>query len=791
MKEAVETSGVSDQNVGNVGILERIVGAITNMFDKVKEAASNVTGVPELTRFIGALGEFMTGLLSIVSTIIEALGKAMKGDFSGLSDPAVWVTGILGAVVAIFDFIHTKHLSGIESGESFARKFLELAGGLMLLSLAVATLTAIDQDKMWPAVGAIAVLGAVMGAVVALLNKLNETKNVTKNAGLTGTQQIVNNLVNQIGKIGMVATAMALLPGIIKTIGEVKKDLNGADIGKDVLDIMLGLSALISSMSLVFAITQKLTGGTGLSIAMTVKTITALLAGIGVLLVAFTAGGWLMGLLGSENVKETAKKIDDLAEVLRSIGGAIGGFFGSLFGGGTSSQKADETVKTMDKLAEASKIFDSEKVSGISRMMTLVENLTKRSESIDPSKLDGFALAMGKLGAGIAEYARFLAGDSYMATLSDLKDPESETYKRLLAFNELGIKMGELFKVYGEAYVGLAVDRIEWLAKDENITRVVESLNKITSSLGDLNDPDTGIQFDGVTIVEKLYDAIQNGLIDPKLKKFDATTVVDNILEAINLGEDSIALAVHNMVQAGINASGKGENGQDYSGAIEVINALNNAGGTEGITASYSAIEEQLFGEGGLLSSFTSLEEQIPSVESVFKDKGWMDFKDADGNKVDVVGEIQNQLEGLSTTINETPITVTITPVFDMRNLTPEKLQEALNNRFTNNPLLARLSEDNPTTKLDFASLKTELGMDEIKNKLAMLYEAVVLAGNNNIIAINGLRTNVDGVASAVAGMKLVLDTGVLVGQITPLVDLSLGQRSRIYDRTGVIFTHP
>ena len=402
IRDAVKASGDANQNVS---IFERIIGAITNLFDKVKEAASNITGLPELSKFMESLGTFMTGVLTIITKILDALGKTMKGDFSGLLDPAVLVTGILAVLTTIFDFFHTKHLSNIELGESFARKFLELAGGLMLLATAVATLSAIDQSKMWPAVGAIAALGTVIGVVVGLLTKLNQTKNQTANAGLTGGQQIINNLVNQIGKIGMVATAMSLLPGVIKTIGDVKKDLDGTDIGKDVLDIMLGLSALIASTSLIFAITQKLTGNSGLDIVATAKTTVALMSALGLLLAGFTAAGGLLDLFGKDAGADIARKIDNLATVLRSIGGAIGGFFGSLFGGGTTTQKADETKRTMESLAEASEIFDSEKVSGISRMMTLIENLTKRSESIDPSKLDGFAEAMGKLGAAGRLYA--------------------------------------------------------------------------------------------------------------------------------------------------------------------------------------------------------------------------------------------------------------------------------------------------------------------------------------------------------------------------------------------------
>ena len=75
------------------------------------------------------------------------------------------------------------------------------------------------------------------------------------------------------------------------------------------------------------------------------------------------------------------------------------------------------------------------------------------------------------------------------------------------------------------------------------MSKLVADLNKIMSGLTNLNDPDSGINFDGLAIVQKLYSAIQEGLIDPKLPKFDATPIVDGILEALGLGNSAIALA--------------------------------------------------------------------------------------------------------------------------------------------------------------------------------------------------------------------------------------------------------
>lgn len=783
----------TEQTVGPVqkavGFFERVIGAIGEFFEKVKGVVAEFTGTSGITEFLTAAGDFFKGVFHQFSIILQSFGDI----FNGKGDFTDW-TNIIGIVlpiiiVKIADLFNNKYLSKIDNGQNFAQKFMEIAGGLLMMAGAVALLTTIDSGKMWSAVGAIAVLGTIVGVITGIIAKMKA--NEFHDAEVTSTERIVNNLISTIGKVGMVFVVLKMLPSIIETVGKVKQQLGGASIGEDMLNIMLSISALIASTSLIFAIVQKITGQ-GLDITATAKTVGAILVGIGLLIAGFTAAGGLLSLFGDKAPQDVAKMIDGFAMVLSSIGGAIGGFFSALFGGGTSTQKANETARTLETLAESSKIFDNEKVSGITRMMSLIKMLTEQSESIDPKKLDGFAEAMGKLGAGIYEYVRFIKGDDYMQAFADLSDPSSDIYKRLLAFNQLGINLGELLAPFGSDgfHVDMALERISALAEEGNLEKLVADLNKIMSGLTNLNDPDSGINFDGLAIVQKLYSAIQEGLIDPKLPKFDATPIVDGILEALGLGNSAIALAVHNMVQEGLNLSGSDEeNGGglfSLDGAVQGIKDLFGDTENAGKLFNMDALKEQFYGKdgkGGILGEINGLGDKIPSMASMFEGKGWMDFKDEDGKDIDLLGEIQNHLSTLGTTLSTMdPLTVKITPVFDWTNLTPEAIQAELDNR----PLTVLGGTETKQLSIDFTGLDTALDMQALRTGLDNIRSAVIVYGNNTATAVSNLAGHMDGIANEVARLKLYLDTGALVGGITPYIDKELNKRSLTSERTGV-----
>ena len=198
-----------------------------------------------------------------------------------------------------------------------------------------------------------------------------------------------------------------------------------------------------------------------------------------------------------------------------------------------------------------------------------------------------------------------------------------------------------------------------------------------------------------------------------------------------------------------------------------------------------SGFETQLFGEdgnSGLLGYFNEFETKMPDFETMFKDK--FDFKDAEGNDLNILGEVQTQIDTLSTTLNNMdPLKVTITPVFDMTNFTPEALQTQLDNM----PIQFTQGTTPNHMTIEFKGLGEELNIAEVINKLEQIRSGVVVWGLQNVTATNRLGVDIDGVANEISRMKLYLDTGALVGGILPMIDAGLYKRSVTASRTGTV----
>jgi hypothetical protein len=681
--------------------------------------------------------------------------------------------------------------------------------GILAVSSAIALLSTIDPGKLWGAVGAVSVIGLVLTALVAAVAK--NTKNQQGLAAINQKTEIWTKVIGAIEKIGMGAVAMALLPNIVKTFGEVKKEVPDLE-GGEIFEILTGLAIFVSGVSLTLAGVTKLVGKNGISPLAAIKSALAVVGTMAVVITGFgviiSLIGGLSNLIGGGTPDEVVKIINDGAAVIAAVGGAIGGFFSALFGGGTPEQKAQAARKQMEELAEAAEVFDTEKISGISRMMSLIQSLSKQGESIDPKKLDGFSEAMGKLGAGIYEYIRFLEGEEHMKALASLSDPTSEIYTRLMAFQELGIKLSELFAGWGSSawLMDTAFSRLKSLADEkdpESIHQLIEYLNKIMTGLGDLNQPDTGIQFDGITIVTKLYNAIQDGLMNPKLPKFDATPIVDSIVTAIGLGESTIALAVHNMVQAGMTASDKAGGSSGYNLDMEdALGLMTGEGsGLNGINDLTTKYQEMLYGTGGtadkpaedsLLGMFSGLNDQMNGIE--FPDMGAklkdaFSFKDAEtGETMDLSTEFREMLSSFQEELNNAPaFEIKIVPTFDMRNLNKEYIQTMLGDYPLGIQLGGGASFDIPKMlPMDFSGLSSELDMDGIRGQITNVASAVDLSRQQTVAAINEMGVRISNLSSSILRLKLYLDTGALVGGITPALDRELGHRADYASETGV-----
>ena len=91
----------------------------------------------------------------------------------------------------------------------------------------------------------------------------------------------------------------------------------------------------------------------------------------------------------------------------------------------------------------------------------------------------------------------------------------------------------------------------------------------------------------------------------------------------------------------------------------------------------------------------------------------------------------------------------------------------------------------NETVTISFEGLRNELRMDEVIQQLASIRTATVLWGAMEVANIRGLGGHIDGVSDTISKLKMYLDTGVLVGELTPMIDKKLYEDSLLSDYTG------
>lgn len=613
-------------------LFQKIMEGIGGFFEKAKELAHEVVGVPELERFFTALGEVLKVIFTKVTEALELISRIGNGQGTA-GDWAVVGIGILLVVLAkVGEVVNNKYLSKVDGGTDFASKFIKIAGGILIMAAAVALLGALPTDMLKKGGIAVAALGAIVTIITLSIAKMykENKKNPT-----TVAERIIGGITGAIEKVGMVAVAMALLPPIIEKIGEVRKMLgkDGGNIGEDMIGTMTGLVIAVAGIGAAMALLQKLTGSKGLSIAAAAKTMGAIIVVTAEIIAAFTAGGFLASLLNEDGVSTLLRGLDVLSQVFGKIGDAIGSLFGGLFGGFTNTKSESERTnfeKQLDWLSEISTKLNTkniEKILDITDVMTRITDSTHNMNYNDAQLL--ITLIAGEAGVmGLAEaFATFIEKMNNVAirddidldrlrdtclalstltgpieSLADSKDSwwsltdiadgilslanglayggeglegfgaaGTEHYNKLMAaLDVFGMFTSGVGKLGGLERSNL-IDMVNWvndIAQDKKLTEFSTNLHKIINELG--SEGDAGIQFDGLSIVAKLYEAIQNGLKDPSLPAFDASGITDAIIAAIGLEEARINLAIQGLIDKALEFKNLDEQGGqtiDYSEA--------------------------------------------------------------------------------------------------------------------------------------------------------------------------------------------------------------------------------
>ena len=807
VQTATSGSGVTAASTEEVeektSFLKKVIDVLKELFDSAAAAVSQIVGIPEIEKFFNGMGELLKGIASILSTVMNDVGKILQGKLDEVPavDYIVAAIGLIGTIVLkIVEFKKIKNLAkagGTGALQSIGLQFLEIAGGLLLIATAVSMLTAIDQNKMWQAVVAIGLLGLVLGAVIAALRKLNDSGR--KDEPITAWERIGTQLIKYLGMNGMLYILMSNLPAIIDKFTNAKVD------GEGFLKFAEGLVIIVGGIALIgTAVTKLGVGkiGIGESVA-ALGHVLVWLVGLGAAIGGI--GAVMSAIVGEENEEAVIEAIEYGGRLLRGIGKAIGNFFagiGTAFGlFKTDEEKTKDAGKALELLNEYGERFNLEQVSGISRMIALMADLSETAKDLDSNKIANFGEAMKNLGLGLAQFNHWT---DFLE-----KEDNGEIYDRMHNGADLiGHFVTALRPLMDEdASLAYMLDRVNKLALGDNgkvLETFVQNLQTIIDALGGLRTGEN-VSFDGLKIVTNMYSAIQDALMDEsELPKFDGTKVIDALTAAILVGKKSIALAIHNTIQEGINTSGTAEGGGEYTlpegaqGGIELFNNILQNGLLSETTNSQDLANKFMGFDmnsliGGVTGNFTelgtTLSENIPDLTEIMQGKGWFgggeEGENAQGDMLtqmqSYISQIQESMQGLE------GIEFKVTPVIDMDAWKNEKTKFAMENGMS--PVLfgGRVNMPSANVNLDGSETLAELKL--LNSQVSQLLSALGSGNTRNVNAIDSLGGKIHAVGDAITHMKLILDSGQLVGDIVPLVDQKLYERAVLSGRTGVATT--
>ena len=823
---ANSVKGTQGPTEESVSLLERIINAVVGFVQNVIDKVQGVVIPPEVNTFFVNVGDFLQGIITFLSDMLGKIGRVAmgKGDFFSDWLPVIAIA-VIGIVSKIIEYLNAKHLSGV-SVESAASKFMSIGVGLLAIAAAISLLTTVDTDKMLIAAGVMVVLGLIIGKIISSVttatNSMADLSKV-KSTPVTTTERIINNLIDGIEKVGMIAVAMALLPEIIRQFGEAKK-MSPELVGKDIMDTLTGLTVMIVGISAVLAVLDKVTAHAGLDPVVALKTGLAIAAFFGSLITGFAVIGGAIGLGASlsdqiqgaapgSSAKSVQKSLADAGDTIKSIMGVARSFVEGLFGIETDGEKINNAQEILVGLAEQLEVFTSEKTSGLLRVLNLIGTLSQIVQNTpDANKISAFADSLAPLADGIAKFSFIMSGftDENLQEFAywNPENLEDQVQKVEGVFRALSHIDGSLSQTHAEQFL----NGIRYLNENmnaEDFQAFGHIVNGIVQSFNASIQTDSGPMADMAdALMENLSKAIKLGLSNNSLDAigaFDATPIVDSIVTAIGLGETAIAEAVHNMVQAGLdkseNAGGNGE-GYDFDltqvwegGLGGLMGFINNPEQIFGSGVDSSGLTDYLYGQGGtsdnpskgsLFGQLVGFKDEMESFE--FPDMSTklteaMSLTDENGQAIDLVGNLRETLTSFETELNETTtFEIRIVPTYDFSNLNAETLQAMLKDYPLRVPLGQGGYNIPEMVKVDFAGITSELDINGLKSRLDNINSSVSAGGAATVAAIQAMGAHIDRISYAISQIQLSVDMSGMI----PVIDKELGKRAANSSATGV-----
>ena len=278
------TSDLFKKDIDIKGIMDNVISKIKDIFGNISDFFSNVN----INDVFNKIKEFFTGLWDSISSWASGKGinlepikeKLLK--FADVIKSLIPVIVLIGSVVWIFkkasNFFGviktlqepleglTKYLNAMAFKEKM-EGFKNMAIAIAILAGALATLTLLDQKKLWSAAGAISLLMIIFVGMVKMITKIDNAK------GLDGS---VTTVLMLAGSFALFALAAKLLGGMdIKTLAKASvailtflgmmaltmKATKSLSKEAESMDKFGNMAIKIGASLLLFAVAAKILGG--------------------------------------------------------------------------------------------------------------------------------------------------------------------------------------------------------------------------------------------------------------------------------------------------------------------------------------------------------------------------------------------------------------------------------------------------------------------------------------------------------------------------------------------------
>ena len=795
---------------------EFVKGIIEAVADLIRDIAQS-GAASMLIRSLSDIFGIVSDIIKIITDWMERIIDKISGVPDSESGFNFWdwfipaMTLIFTIFMKILELRKLKSLTSItdalSSMDSIGMQILEIGASIMLIAMAIEKLGNMPQPVLGQGLAFVVIVGVVISVLVALITKLKKTLS-DSNVGNEPTkawERVVGKLITALAMVGMIWLVLDKLPSIIEALSEAKK-YSGLD-GSDVFNTLLGVLTLVGGMMLSFAVVQRILPK-GLEVGATAKTVLSVFAALAIAIGAILGTGGLLELIDGivdaiagedvDSMEAITGAFKKVAVFVQGLGDVVNAFIKGLFGYQSDGEKVDASLKSLESMGTIADDFDLNKTTGILRIMNMMSRLTEVSKDINVEKLDNFSIAMGSIGDALNKFAFSVLGsgtplDNYIGAARLINDEDA--YEKMseyitLVTNLMGIFTPlEGFAVSAGSFSRTLDSFIEFTTgngSDEKLANFIKGVNNLLHAMEDLDDG-SGISFNGIDIIQKLFETIQNSFDDPSadIPEFNAQPIVDAIVKAIGIEDQVIGWAIHDMVQRGLNLVNSGVEGiSDFD--VSSILDIGNIGNFLSLPDTSSYVNDMTEQAGELVGGLQGkMEDAAAQMQEGFNIKlAGIDMADSNGDGIpDVMDTLQSQFGDLQTMLDENDsFSLTFRPVLNI-NAFQDQVQNLRSYLSGEAPLslATTIALGDNTLPIDDANIMA--GMERIRTEVENNRRAME---TSLLIATSDLGSRINSLAGHIDNLKLTLNGQALVGGIISGVDRQLYNRSWQSEMTGV-----